>query len=544
LIFIMYACLYIPDFPLQAVVRHEPALRSQAVVIVEGAPPSCAVVAANPKACQAGARLGMTRLEAGAVPSLAVRHRARAQEAAAHATLLDLGLSISPRLEDTAIDTLVLDLAGLEQLLGQPEKIARRLAERASELGLGARVAVVSNPDAAIHAARGFRGITLIPAGEEAQRLGGLPVDLLAPPPEILETLERWGVRTFQALAALPTFELSERLGQEGVRLQKLARGRTRRHLVPCEAPLHFEEVMELEYPVALLEPLAFVLGRLLDQLCRRLEARSLATHELRLRLEPEAGCEADAGSGAQDLTKPESRAPSPEPRILRLPVPTRDAKLLLQLWLLHLKSDPPPAPVLKVALAAEPARPRVRQGGLFLPLSPDPEKLEVTLARIAGVVGKGKAGSPESVDTHRPDAFQMSRFTLGGKGQGSGARISRLPIADWKSGEQSSILHPQTSGAASEPRATMALRVFRPPLPATVEVRAGRPVRVFSSSGARGEVVSAAGPWRTSGEWWAENEWRQDEWDVEILSALRTGLYRIYQDLSSGSWFIRGMYD
>src|SRR5439155_14299648 len=135
----------------------------------------------------------------------------------------------------------------------------------------------------------------------------------------------------------------------------------------------NFEEVMELEYPVALLEPLAFILGRLLDRLCARLEARSLSTHELRLRLELEAGVEAetdigirDSGLGARDcrfsiddcrlekvqssvfnrqsaISDRQSRVPSPEPRVLRLPVPTRDAKLLLKLWLLHLKSDPPP---------------------------------------------------------------------------------------------------------------------------------------------------------------------------------------------------------
>src|SRR2546428_7043236 len=254
-------------------------------------------------------------------------------------------------------------------------------------------------------------------------------------------------------------------MGQEGVRLKKLARGRTHRSLVPCEAPLNFEEVMELEYPVALLEPLAFILGRLLDQLCARLEARSLATHEVRLRLDLEAGVEAEAGAGVRTESRilnpescPESRVPSPEPRILRLPVPTRDAKLLLKLWLLHLKSDPPPAPIIKIALAAEPAQPRVAQGGLFLPLSPDPEKLEVTLARIAGVVGKGKVGRPELVDTHRPDAFRMGRVTsgvrergsgVGGRGSGSGVskiedyRFKIFKITDW---EQSSIANRQSS--------------------------------------------------------------------------------------------------
>src|SRR5205823_5019322 len=194
-----------------------------------------------------------------------------------------------------------------------------------------------------------------------------------------------------------------------------------------------------------------------------------------------------------------ESRAPSPEPRTLRLPVPTRDAKLLLKLWLLHLKSEPPPAPVLKVALAAEPAPPRVAQGGLFLPLSPDPEKLEVTLARIAGVVGKGKVGRPELVDTHRPDAFRMEQFAPEARGQGlrAGVRGSgvskiedgRLKIADWKP----SIADPGSARRNPSPESRV-----------TVE--------------SKGQRTTDNGQ--------------------------QTGLYRIYQDLGSGSWFIRGIYD
>ena len=105
-----------------------------------------------------------------------------------------------------------------------------------------------------------------------------------------METFSRWGIRKLRDLAALPDIALSERLGQAGIHLQKLARGATSRTLVPVDAPLIFEEVIELEYPLVLLEPLAFLLGRLLEQLCARLEARALATQELRLCLELENG--------------------------------------------------------------------------------------------------------------------------------------------------------------------------------------------------------------------------------------------------------------
>ncbi len=60
----MYACIYIPDFPLQAIVRHEPALRERPVAIVEGTPPLCKVIVVNRQGREAGATTGMTRLEA------------------------------------------------------------------------------------------------------------------------------------------------------------------------------------------------------------------------------------------------------------------------------------------------------------------------------------------------------------------------------------------------------------------------------------------------------------------------------------------------
>ena len=93
-------------------------------------------------------------------------------------------------------------------------------------------------------------------------------------------------MRNLRALAALPEIALSERLGQEGLRLQQLARGAASRTLVPVEAPAVFEEAVELEYPIVLLEPLAFLLNRLLEQICARLASRALNTQELRLTLE------------------------------------------------------------------------------------------------------------------------------------------------------------------------------------------------------------------------------------------------------------------
>ena len=400
--------------------------------------------------------------------------------------LLRLAQEFSPLVEQTAADTVALDADGLERIHGLPQQIAAAIARRAVERGLQASVAIAANLDTAVHAARGFAGVNVIPYGDEAKYLGSLPLTLLGTTPEMLETLERWGIRRFRDLAALPELGLAERLGPEGLRLHKLARGAGDRPLVPMREPLDFEEEAELEYPVELLEPLLFVLARLLSGLRARLVSHGLATNELRLRLKLE-----NRGEHA---------------RTLRFPVPMLDTKAFLKLLDLDLGAHPPPSPVVKVWLEAEPAKPRAAQTGLFIPLAPEPEKLELTLARLRGLVGAGNVGSPELLDTHRPGAFAMRSFGEGARGRGGDA--------------------------------AMVMRAIRPARAARVQMASGQPVHV-QAEGVRGHVTAAAGPWRTSGDWWTADPWARDEWDV----ALNDGaLYRIYSE--QGRWFVEGSYD
>jgi len=525
-----FASIHVPDFSVQAVIRAEPALRGRAVALLEGNPPLANVVAANLSALQAGIELGMTKTQAGDF-GVEIRPRSPAQEKTAHAALLDLGWSISPRVEDTAQDTILLDLAGLASLSGTDEAVADRMAQQAESLDLVVNVAVASNVEAARLAARGFSGVSLIPPGEEAQYLGCLPVDALLPSAEILETLDRWGVRTCAALAALPVVELSERLGQEGVRLHELARCADSRSLVLAEPGHSFEEEMELEDAVEELEPLAFLLSRLLGQLCARLEARSLAAAAIHTRFELEPSFEKDFLRANDLRRKPPSKIYE---KTLALPVPMRDPKVLLKLLRLQLETNPPAAPILKIILTAEPGRQRVAQGGLFLPVAPDPEKLGLTLARLTNLVGDGNVGSPEIADTHRSDEFQMRRFHSPRETSETSGKSERI-----------------AAGAATqtaELRTAAIFRVFRPGVPAVVELREGRPTRV-RFRGMRGDVLAASGPWRTSGVWWREDGWHNDEWDLELqfhshTTQAKRGLYRIYFDSIRQSWFVRGMYD
>jgi protein ImuB len=566
-----FACIYVPNFPVAAALRAEPELRTRAVAILEGKPPLEIILAVNGQASRLGIAPGMTKSQAELSPELVLRPNSPLQNSAAHAALLDCAQSFSPCVEDAACDTALLDLAGMESLLGPLPEIARALHDRAAILGLNANVAVASNPDTAVLAARGLcdaglwgRGlcgagtltraaVTIIPPGKEAERLGSLPLKVLfadqgkedqrkeeekKEAARLIDILDRWGIRTLHALAALPSIALSERLGQQGLRLQQLARGAASRTLVPIEAPLIFAEAVELEYPIVLLEPLAFVLNRLLEQICARLASRALAVQELHLTLDLETRPQ----SNQQSKIKNQKFV-----RALRLPLPMLDPKLFLKLLQLDLNAHPPGAPIVKIHLAAEPARPRPGQAGLFLPPAPEPEKLELTLARIAALVGVNKVGALELLDTHHPEGFRLRRFM---------ASSAYPPEKTKKLGEEKKIEavkeeeeEEEEETKEKEPPAITALRRFRPALRAIVTLDQGQPAQVVCEKTIQGSVLWKAGPWRSSGDWWEREAWSRNEWDIALQNnALQNtnsvALYRLVHDLLEGAWFVEGTYD
>ena len=533
-----FASIFVSNFMVQAIVRAEPALRERPLALIDGNPPLCHVVAVDEKAALAGIECGMTKANASQFARVEIRPRSRTQEKSAHAALLDIGWSVSPQIEDTAEDAIVLDLSGLDRLYSSEEEIAAHLVGRSAGCGLLSNVAIASNIETAVLAARGFTGITVIPAGKESQNLASLPLFVLPLSEEIAETLNRWGIHTCGALADLPILQLSERLGQEGVHLHALARGAESRSLVVAEQENSFEEEMELDDAVEELDPLSFLLGRLLDQLCARLTARSLAALSIQVRFELQPAFE-----NALDLRKEpvlQKRLPAVYETHLELPIPLRDSKMLLKLLRLRLQSNPPAAPIQKIALVGESARLRAMQGGLFLPCFPEPDKLELTIARIANVVGEGNVGSPSLTDTYCPDGFQMQRF-----------RISLDPRKPDDS-RRDSFCSEERSEFFKTP---VTFRVFRPPLSAKLDLLEDRPSSVFFL-GMQGKVLAASGPWRISGDWWRENPWQQEEWDLEIdfhssmgpsSSANRSparGVYRFYYDALSQHWFALGIYD
>jgi protein ImuB len=524
----LFGCVYLPDFSVQAALRAEASVPlvevrayfvHQPIAVLDGPDSLLKVIACNERARKSGVRIGMAKLQAEACPAIELRRRVEKHEEMAHQILLDCGYDFASRVESTCPGTIIVDLTGAERLLGPASRIAQQLAERSMACGFTANIGIAANPDTALHAARGAAGTTIIASGEEARRLGRLQVEILGLEPEVLDTLKNWGIRDFKSLAALPQVPLSQRLGQYGLHLQRLAKGEVRRELVPAEPPQCFQESMEMEEAIDLLEPLGFLLNSMLDQLMTRLKARSLATDEIRVDL----GLEVHPDRQLHADQSPEASEPVHQSRV-KLPVPTQDGKVLLKLLQLDLAEHPPSAPVRKVTIEAQPSRVRTTQTGLFQPRGPEPAKLEITLARLRAVVGeadeegRGLVGFPVITDSHRPDNFEV------------------LPTFRPTQSKNKGKVHRGT------PR--LAMRVFRPPSSAKVEVHSNVPTAIVFN-GTRAKVMHASGPWRSGGDWWSRSgAWQREEWDVELEMRDGKGVYRIFREVRSGQWFVQGMYD
>jgi len=407
----------------------------------------------------------------------------------------------SPRYERHDDDVVAIDVAGLDRLLGPPSTIADELRREAADRGVRVHVAIAGTCAAALILAHARPGVTIIKRGEEADALAPIAIGILervghlqhsvlvrnGRRPSVLDTSEpvgtalttfkAWGLKTLGELAALPPADLTSRLGRHALVWQALARGDDIRPLIPTLDEERFESSMDLDWPIGELEPLSFVLTRLLEPLSTRLERRDRGAAVLHILLRL-----VTRGSGAELYA-----------RRLELPSPMRDVRTLRTLALLDLESHPPPAGIDRVSIVIDPTPGRVLQHTLFTRAHPTPEQLSTLLARLAAVMGQDRIGVPATVDTYRPGAFAMTAFKTD---QGPGAGDSGLGA-----GLQSQL-------PASSPHSLLmsALRRCRQPVPARVAIADGRPIRVTTDRRgfAGGVVVHCAGPWRTSGDWWA----------------------------------------
>jgi hypothetical protein len=137
-----------------------------------------------------------------------------------------------------------------------------------------------------------------------------------------------------------------------------------------------------------------------------------------------------------------------------------------------------------------------------------------------------------ELLDTYREGAFALRHFAPAGP----------APENDYAC----QAVEKLAEEAKEKMSAVIALRLFRPPLGASVALREAKPVRMRCPErpDIAGEIVWTAGPWRSSGDWSEPEAWSREEWDIALPAETGLVLYRLVQDKLSGNWFVEGTYD
>jgi protein ImuB len=306
----------------------------------------------------------------------------------------------------------------------------------------------------------------------------------------VLDILHRWGIHTLGQFAALGKEEVGARLGAIGLQLWERARGKTTRLLKLVSPPESFEEAFEFENEIETVEPLLFILRRFLQQLSLRLDALYLVASELRL-----------------EITFSDKSAYR---RHFKIPEPTNNGEVLFRMLHTHLENFQSDFPIIAVALEAEPAKPSSQQFNLFETALRDPRRLSETLARLTGLLGADRVGTPVLEETHRPDAFRIEPFA-------------------WQL---------QETAGEIEPLPSCALRRFRSPAPASMLLVNNEPAHLRSAE-IHGDVLRQKGPYTASGNWWDEKTWERAEWDLELENGALCQCHA-----RGGRWELDGVYD
>jgi protein ImuB len=568
----LYVCAWAAEFPAQALLRLRTDWQTEPVVVLDGRAPEEWVCSLNRLAERSGAAVGMTRLEVesmntpqrhgpvvgGPGNGLRLLKRSVESEAAARAVMLECVAKFSPRIEKvggagsgakapnhfgdsdvrakartlqnalhaTGVSeadcweagggtacAFVLDIAGTERLFGPPAQLAERLREELAAAGFRASIAVSANFDTARMKAPSMRRIVVIPEGAEAEALAKLPITALGLDEEHAATFALWGIGTLGELAALPEADLVARMGPKARAWLALARGEAEHVLEPGETVFALEEFCEFETPVEQIDSLLFVGARMIDCLVTRAAGRALALRSLAA----EMGMEGGATHGCA----------------IRPAVPTIDRKFLLKLLQLEIGAHPPQAAVVRLTLRAEAGAQSKVQLGLFAPQTPEPSRLDVTLARLRAMVGEERVGSPLLEDTHRADGFRMEGFVNPGpqmRGTGGTHTRSCTDVGSYPTQAELGWGTPRMALRRVRP-ARMVRVVLSPTLPTKktdqvgaipglkIETWGTRPI-AFSDGENRYEIAAAYGPWKTSGCWWTLEAWDAEEWDVLAVRA------------------------
>lgn len=512
------ACLDLPALPLQLVWRAEPALRAQAVVVIDEDRPQGNVLWACERARAAGVlpgqryahALGLHRaLRARVVPPEQIEAAITELRAALHA--------LSPRVEPSdEPGTFWLDGDGLERIFPDGPRESQRLHRGADPdarglrgqawgmaiqraivgLGFSGAVVVGFSRFATYAIARATRrGVTVLRADtDERTAASAVPLVRLDIDPKLRDSLARLGVTTLGQMVRLPGGGILERFGRDAHRLYQLAAGERWDPLVPLAPPEAPDERVVLDDDEHDIERLVFFLKGAIDRLLDRLAARGRALTALHVEL-----------TLRRAVGHTELRADCIKPA-----APTLDGRSLLRLVHLRLTGMPPAAPVNAARVWADDVAATREQLAMFATKPRrDLRAANEALARVRAELGDDAVVRAVLRDGHLPEAsFGWER-----------------------------LAHVVQAAPAPKLVRPLVRRLYAKPQLLPPQARQVRDDGWLLSGLEHGAVVRILGPYIVSGGWWQHELHRE----YHFAELRRGDCLWVFYDRNRRRWFCQG---
>lgn len=484
--------LWLPRFGPDLSLRRRPVAGAFALVAkLRGAD---RLVALGPEAEARGLAPGMGLADARALcPDLLTRPADPRAEAQALNTLRRWATRYCPWVACDGADGLVLDITGAAHLIGGEAALLSDLTDRLAQIGFEARAAIADTRGAAWAVTHYGQADSIVPEGGTERVLMPLPLAALRLEPDVVEGLERLGLRNIRDLAQIPRSSLARRFGPGPMMRLDQALGTLPEPVSPVPEAPSFAVRLSLPEPIGLMTDIEAGIARLLDRLCQNLHRAEQGARRLALEMSRVDGSRIDLEIG---LARAMRDASAMQPLLVRA-VDGMDAGFGIDLMRLSAPQFET-LPVQQITTSGAQAQ----------------DDLADLLTRLCNRVGFEHVTRHLPADSHIPE----KGFTIA-------AAAYSAPAPDWS-----------VQGTTTPPRP---LTLFAPePIAGH-----GRAVpRRFKWRGQWWRVMAAMGPERISPEWWLDDPaWRtglRDYWRVQTDRGARLWLFHTPQ---RDGWYVQG---
>jgi protein ImuB len=491
------------------------------------------VVAVDANAEERGIRLGTSLADArGAVPDLFVVEADEAADRALLDALADWADRYTPLVALDPPNGLFLDISGCAHLFAHDggDGEAALLADclhRLARQGFFARAAVASTAGAAWALARYGRG-GRIPAGEEAEAIGELPVAALRIDVEVEALLDRLGLKRVRQLIGKPRAPLAARFGIGLVTRLDQALGRLDEVLSPRRPAPQLSAERRFAEPVVDEASLLGTVASLAATLAPALERHGLGARFLEVAFFRTDGAVSRVSVGtASPVREAEEVAGLFSERLSALGSDWDAGFGFDMVRLAVIRAEALDAAQIDLSGAEN-----------------ESAGLSRLYDRLGARLGTGRITRFEPLDTHIPERAVEARPVV------QSAALATSPSRGDRSLQREAEADFGKEAEQVETPPDRPLRLFRQPEPVEVlaEVPEGPPLR-FRWRRVVHEVLRAEGPERIAPEWWrVEDRGRltRDYFRVEDQSGRRYWLFRegLYgRETASPLWYVHGLF-